>query len=700
MPSNGPKTKLHKDFYNTNWFTRGCNLATRISGKDRGRSKKKYDDKREIEFKKAKESFERSKTGFARVKKRYQKNEERFLDEENRFILAQDRYTQAKLKYDKHGLNFSLKYLRYNIEPSQVQLFANFVLSTSYFFFMIIDILIILAAFLFFNGLSHSNPYLDGFVSALTIMIVVTILFPPIIGYFIHSYPLNRARRLQMKTIGRLPETINYMSMSMYLNPSINTAIDFASENVDEPLATDLKKVLWNVYTREFDSIEESFLNFAHFYGEFSASFERALYSIRNAAFEKTKQSIHRPLDTANDIILEGTKRQMEWFALSLVSPTVMLFSLGIMLPMIIGTMLPLMGAGRNEQVYIIIIMDVVFPLVTLLFSYYILGKRPGTSTPPDIPCPLSKRKSTVIIGSSVLIFVTGIVLGILGMRSSIRSEGDSFSSTLVPLPIIWGIGLAVINYTYHTSKHQKIRRNIILKTEEGFPEALHQMGSNIAEGKPFEESLRSIGRNMEGTQIGTLFRHMFHNIQVVRSSLKDALFGPMGTLHDLPSRTIKATMRTVIESIKKDAYTAGTTIIKISRYLRDIKSVEKEIDKNLSGVRSMMLNTGTIFGPLILGITIRLYMMLSTNMTDMGSEDLGAMCFISGGTSQPIRPEIFSLMIGIYVVFTSIIIIYFCTGIRHGDDRVELKAAMARTLPVTLTIFTVTVVLANLFQS
>ena len=697
MPSEGRKTKLHKEFYNTNWFTRGCALATRIKGKDRGKIKIKYDEKREIEYKKAKKAFERAKGEFRQTKKRYQKDDEKFLDEENRFNLAQDRFSQAKLKYEKHTLNFSLKYLRYSVEPYQVQIFANFMLSTFYLIFIFIDLAIIMTAFLFFNGLGHSNPYIDGFISALMIMILATILTPPLIGYLIHRYPLNKAKRLQMKTIGRLPETINYMSMSMYLNPSINTAIEFASENVDEPLATDLKKVLWNVYTREFDSIEESFLDFAHFYGEFSAAFERALYTIRNAAIERTKASIHRTLDTANDIILEGTKRQMEWFAFSLVSPTVMLFSLGIMLPMIIGTMLPLIGAGKNEQVYIIIIMDVVFPLVTLLFSYYILGKRPGTTTPPDIPNPLSKRKNTFIIVTSILIFVTGTVLGILAMIGSMKSEGDSYTSTLVPLPIIWGLGLAIINYTYHTSKHQKIKRSIILKMEEGFPEALHQMGSNIAEGKPFEESLRSIGRNMEGTQIGTLYRYMFHNIQVVRSSLKDALFGPMGTLFDLPSRTIRATMRTVIESIKKDAYTAGTTIIKISRYLRDMKSVEKEIDKNLSGVRSMMLNTGTIFGPLILGITIRLYQMLTTNMDQL--TDIGPICFISAGTSPPIEPEIFSLMIGIYVLLTSLIIIYFCTGIRHGDDRIELKSSIARTLPVTLVIFTLTVIVANLLR-
>ena len=243
------------------------------------------------------------------------------------------------------------------------------------------------------------------------------------------------------------------------------------------------------------------------------------------------------------------------------------------------------------------------------------------------------------------------------------------------------------------------------MKMEDEFPDALYHLGSRIAEGKAFEDSLRSTSKTLEGTHIGRLYRQMFYNLQVVRSTLKDALFGPMGILSDLPSRTIRATMGTVIESIKKDASTAGATIIKISRYLRDLKSVEKEIDNNLSGIRSMMLTTGSIFGPLIMGITTALYLMLTENLSNIGpitsDETAGVAGFgafeLGFGESAPIPAEIFSLIIGVYLLFTALIIIYFCTNIRYGDDKVEVKVAFARTLPVTLVVFTFTIIVANM---
>ncbi len=693
MPASDGKG-LGPGLYTSNWFTRGCELATRLRVSDKGKKKRDYDRARDNEFEKARKTLKKAKTRFLEAKKRYPKDDERFWDEESRFNLSQEKFGRAKIIYDKHELNFSLKYLRYNLEPFQIRVFANFVMLFSFLVFFGIDSLIIVAFFLTGSFLSDMILFMMG---------VVTLLGPPIIANMILRYPMNKARKEQIKTLGRLPETINYMSMSMYLNPSLNTAIEFASDNVEEPLATNLKKILWNVYIRQFDSIEESFLDFAYFCGEFSEEFKRALYSIRNAAIEKTLEGIHRALDTANEIILEGTKRQMEGFANSLTAPTMVLFSIGIILPMIIGALLPLLQVGKNSLPLIIILMDIVFPVVTFLYAYHILGSRPGTSIPPKIPNPLSRRKYTFIIVTSVLIFLAGLVIGIVWIRS-LGSESDSLMRSLAPLPIIWGFGLAIVNFAHRTSRHQKGKREVILKMEEEFPDALYHLGSRIAEGKAFEDSLRTTSKTMEGTFIGRLYRQMFYNLQVVRSTLKDALFGRMGVLHDMPSRTIQATMGTVVESVKKDASTAGATIIKISKYLRDLKSVEKEIDNKLSGIRSMMLTTGAIFGPLIMGITTALYLMLTENISGVGNlggndtamEGVGAFS-VGFGDAGAIPAEIFSLIIGIYLMLTALVIIYFCTNIKYGDDRVEVKVAFARTLPVTLVVFSLSVIIANM---
>ncbi len=700
MPSGIERFTGRRDFYQVDWFTDGCNLATKIMVEDKAKKKMEYEEERKAVLDKAKKRYEKAESNFKEMKKRFKKDNERYWDHENEYNLEREMFAKTKLEYQNHELNFCLKYLRYDLEPFQVSVFATFILIFSYLALAVMDAIIIVIFIML------------GDVPSLFMIVLIggiTLLLPPILSALVSRYPYRKAHRLQVKTLGRLPEVINYMSMSMALNPSLNTAVEFASDNVDEPLATQLKKILWNVYIREFDSIERSFLDFASFCGRFNEEFKRALYSVRNSAIEKTKEGIERALDTANDIILEGTRRQMLGFANSLTAPTMVLFSLGILLPMIIGAMLPLLQVGSNSVPTIVLVMDVVFPGTTLMYAYHILGNRPGTSTPPDIPNPLSTAKKKAIITVSVLIFLTGLVLGILGMVS-VDDSTDPLLRSISPLPIIIGFGLAIIYYSHSTSRHQKKKRDRIIQMEKEFPDALYHLGSRIAEGKAFEDSLSSTARSMEDTFISGLLKQIFYNLQVVRSQLKHALFGSQGLLKNHPSRTIKASMRTVVDSIKKDPAVAGATIIKISQYLRQMKNVEDEIDNNLSSVRGMMMTTGSIFGPIIMGITTALYQMLSESLSGIGSiggmgnssadvPDIGPFNFGQGfgEGAAVIAPEIFCLIIGIYLILTVLVILYFCTNIKYGNDRVELKVTFVKALPITLFTFSLSIIIANM---
>jgi hypothetical protein len=59
-------------------------------------------------------------------------------------------------------------------------------------------------------------------------------------------------------------------------------------------------------------------------------------------------------------------------------------------------------------------------------------------------------------------------------------------------------------------------------------------------------------------------------------------------------------------------------------------------------------------------------------------------------------RPDIFVLIVGIYLILTVMIIMYFTTGIEHGADPIERRYQTGIALVVALLIFTVTTVGAN----
>ncbi|UCF07555.1 MAG: hypothetical protein JSW28_07875, partial [Thermoplasmata archaeon] len=512
---------------------------------------------------------------------------------------------------------------------------------------------------------------------------------PLLVYAMIASYPEILAKRVKTKSLGRSPEAVNYLVMSMRLSPSLSRAVAFAAESSDEPIASGLKKVLWNIYMRKYDGVEDSFLAFAFEWGEWNEDFKRALYAIRSSTLERSDEGRDRILDSASYIVLDGTKRRIEGFAQSLQAPTTVLFALGILLPMIIGAMLPLMALSvpsgsalgstvvESEQaspdigsiLVIIVLLDILFPAAAFMYAYHILGKRPGTSSPPDVRENLSEnQRKRILILAALLLFIFSLAaVPFLGL----------YSSMLGPVPLLLGVGFALGYYCRASSKEQKQQRDEIKKMEEEFPDALFKLGSRIAEGEPFETALLKVSETMKGSAISELFERISYTITVTRSTPEEAMFGQnFGVLRNLPSRTIRASMKTVIECAKKDASTAGGIIINISNYQRDMKKAEHDIRTSLSQTVEMMKSTGVLFAPLIMGITAALYVLLSREFAMLP------------GSSQLLSNETFFLIIGVYLLLMVMITVYFAVGIEHGEDRVELKYSMGSAVPLALLVY------------
>ena len=105
-------------------------------------------------------------------------------------------------------------------------------------------------------------------------------------------------------------------------------------------------------------------------------------------------------LRRASDIVLTGTRQRIEGFASSLSTPATVLFALGILLPMIIGSLLPMLSLGgfdlglNMEQatasdggswfsmlLLSAAMMDIAFPMIAFGYARSILARRPGVHT-------------------------------------------------------------------------------------------------------------------------------------------------------------------------------------------------------------------------------------------------------------------------------------------------------------------------------
>ncbi len=540
-----------------------------------------------------------------------------------------------------------------------------------------------------------------------TITIAALALLPLILFLYIYNYPQWTAARLRVQTLGRAPEAVHYMVMSMRLNPSLDRAVRFAAENVEDPLSSSLRKVLWDVHTRNHPSIETSFMAFAEEWGHWNEDFKRAMYSIRMATLERTDEGLAKNLEKALDSVLQGTKKKIDNFAAGLQSPTTVLFGLGVLLPMIIGAMLPMIflaGLGNaisnpgglssgtasgnplqqaplaySDQVIanvgFALLLDVAFPIGALAYASSILAKRPGTLRPPEAPIAdemaLMRSPSTnvaigVVLAAGIGVLAYPVYEGWLGALIQPVYE-------LLPLMGI-AAGLSVFYVLDVWPQHQA--RKVMEKLESEFPDALFQVGNRMAEGLPLERALDRTAEAMTGTETALLFRRVLHAMRVTGQTPEQVIFGGPhgpGLLKIYPSRMVAVSMRALLEAVTKGPEAVGHTIVPMAQYLKELRDVDQSLRTALKPTVSMMNGTAYFFSPLVLGMTGALYVLLSN---------------VLASGSLIVSIPVFMLVIGIYLIEMVLVITFFTVGVDRGGDPTSLKVMIGTWLGIAFAIF------------
>jgi hypothetical protein len=99
----------------------------------------------------------------------------------------------------------------------------------------------------------------------------------------------------------------------------------------------------------------------------------------------------------------------------------------------------------------------------------------------------------------------------------------------------------------------------------------------------------------------------------------------------------------------------------------------------------AMISATALIFAPVVLGVTSALYFVMAHVME--GLKGISGAGFSFGG--GPIVPfQTFTLVLGVYLFLTVLIITYFVSGMKEGDDPVDMRYQIGRTMPVALLIY------------
>jgi len=648
-----------------------------------------------------------------------------------------------------------------------------------------------------------ANPLYDmlqGFAAIAAIGFFVSIAMA--VFWYMQQYPFSCVMAEQRKALGYVPEIIGYIVMSMKLSPNLEKAAEFAAEHGRGKIADDFKKLLWDVELGMHNTLAEGLDEIAYTWGNYSTEFKRALMRVRASVLESSESKRDSLLNKTMEDLLSEIREKMETYARELKQPSIVLFYIGVLLPIILIIILPIGSAFTNAPFStmfgLVGIYNIFIPAISFIYARSIIKHRPPTYDVPIIPdnYPGLPKKGTIKLRKgSVSIKAVVIAVIIFGLAFSwflhvegfppktlmfaiggaeavpILAPDQDYCEALekaslpcdyfqvggaeykqikrfnprwdearvkqelqlaekkfmmepghdwTPFNLIFGclITLAAVIYVwlYYANIYKRRIQEKIMIIETEFKDSLYIIASRLGENKPLEDAIKHAKNFLPNYVISDrIFGRTLDNIHLLGMPIDAAVFDPrFGSLVNIPSNLIRVGMRLVIDSVRLGVNIAARTLVSLSLQLDNQEKVSKMLKNLVVDLTQMMRTMAIIITPLVLGITTALYSVVVRTLikistsgamdsggTDMtGAESFGG--FTTGNWAQPeaiasmVEPPIFILIIALYVIEIVFIVIYFTTKIEEDNDLL-MKLYLAKYLPISIIMFTLSVMMSNL---
>jgi hypothetical protein len=233
-----------------------------------------------------------------------------------------------------------------------------------------------------------------------------------------------------------------YIVTYMRHTSNLERAIAFASEHLAPPLAMDMRKIIWDVETEKYESVQESITAYLDCWREYNMEFVESIHLIEASLFESSNDRRLNSLDKALDVMLSETYDKMLHYAHNLKGPLTTLNMLGVVLPILTLVILPLVVSFMEgfRWWHLFAFYNIALPALVFYLGKTILATRPGGSGDGDITAKnpeLKKlKKLSITFGKKEFFFsplyisvFVAIILVLVGL-----------------IPLIWH-GLGLVDY-------------------------------------------------------------------------------------------------------------------------------------------------------------------------------------------------------------------------------------------------------------
>lgn len=670
------------------------------------------------------------------------KKKHNITEEEKRYLLLEKRITSREYKifrerelkklgwYEKFA-NASIKILKVNPskeKAKEIQSALNFTgLKTTpagVYSSMFVSIIVFMVLGLTMMGLSGFESF-----TLPAVIMVGGIGF----GYYLVKYPAGQVKLMRVRASSQVVLATLYMVVSMRMSSNLERALKFSAANVSGELAWDMRRLVWDILMRKYNSAEDALSDYIVKWKPENEEFSEALRLIRDSQYQ-TPERAEATLDEALEVILEGTKTRMKYYTQELRLPVMVIHMMGIILP-VLGTIMAPMAAVFMGDVlkphYFMLGYDVILPIFIMIFINNTLKKRPVTISEIDIRgAPGIPPRGTFFLGKGKTAFPVlpiALIAGLIVMLPAILyfaqspdllfpPEGAVIKGAQFPIEalfmsilVIVGIGASMAIYFILSNVQSVKKQKQIEATEAQLELALFSLGNRIGAGVPVELALEKAIPDIKDKEISGLFIAAVKNIREGGMTLEDAFFDKTyGAIRKYPSRLIRNIVYAVVDTAKKGVGYTSESMMTISKYMKNVRETQDYIKEILSDTTSSMKFQAYMLTPIITGLIVSMSQIIIQVLSTLGQKlasaglsggagplgNVGGNLF--GDVDKAMPPAIFQFIVGIYLIEVIVILAVFLTKISYGENKVVQWMSAGKMLIIGLVMYAVVALISS----
>lgn len=321
-----------------------------------------------------------------------------------------------------------------------------------------------------------------------------------------------------------------------------------------------------------------------------ASSFKRSVQMIMAASIHKDENEKRRMINDAQDLSLRGVREIGESYSSSVSNPCMMVFGLGVMVPMILMSIMPMLNMGGvfsvpflNETAISFITLAII-PGIVSIVVFSVIKSNPFRN--------VQMRKNNVwvmipFLSAIPLFVITSFVTEDLGCRIVI-----SFAAA----------GIICAAMLFPKVSADKKRRVAAASLEH----VLFETGNRMISGENFETAF--VDSLSERKECRMVERTLRTNILFSKGDIAD---GVRSSLHGYSEAMGDAYVR-IYRSSVKNVRDAGRLAVSLGHQMQDQTAARKKTENKLKSMSDMMTVTSVMFAPLIMGLSIVLLKPLS----------------------------------------------------------------------------------------